>query len=51
MNIKKYLILGVGIATGVGVSIADRIINKYNAKLDIQSILDEYTTITIYFEK
>lgn len=36
---------------GIGLSIADRIINNYNAKLDIQSIVDEYTTITIYFEQ
>ena len=36
---------------GIGLSIANRIINNYNAKLDIQSIVDEYTTITIYFEQ
>ena len=31
MNIKKYLILGVGIATGVGVSIAGLSYASYNA--------------------
>jgi len=38
MNIKKYLILGVGIATGVGVSIAGLSYASYNASSSIKII-------------
>ena len=34
---------------GIGLSIANRIANNYNAKIDIESKLDKYTTIRVYF--
>ncbi len=34
---------------GIGLSIANRIINNYNGKIDIKSELDQYTIITVYF--
>ena len=35
---------------GIGLSIADRIINNYNGSLNIESELDKYTSISIYFK-
>lgn len=34
---------------GIGLSIANRIVNNYNAKIDIISELDKYTIINVYF--
>lgn len=34
---------------GIGLSIANRIANNYNAKIDIDSELDKYTMIRVYF--
>ncbi len=35
---------------GIGLSIANRIVNNYNTKIHIDSELDQYTRISIYFE-
>jgi two-component system, OmpR family, sensor histidine kinase ArlS len=35
---------------GIGLSIANRIVNNYNAKIHIDSELNKYTRISIYFE-
>ena len=34
---------------GIGLSIANRIINNYNGRIDIKSELNKYTVITVYF--
>ncbi|MBD7916187.1 HAMP domain-containing histidine kinase [Clostridium sp. Sa3CUN1] len=34
---------------GIGLSIANRIVNKYKAKIKIDSELNRYTTISVYF--
>ena len=34
---------------GIGLSIANRIANNYNAKIHIESELDKYTMIRVYF--
>lgn len=34
---------------GIGLSIANRIINNYNAEIEIKSELDKYTIIIVYF--
>jgi len=34
---------------GIGLSIANRIANNYNAKIQIDSELDKYTKISVYF--
>jgi two-component system, OmpR family, sensor histidine kinase ArlS len=34
---------------GIGLSIANRIVNNYNAKIEIESELDKYTIINVYF--
>ena len=34
---------------GIGLSIANRIVNNYNAKINIDSELDKYTRISVYF--
>ena len=34
---------------GIGLSIANRIANNYNAKIQIDSELDKYTRISVYF--
>ena len=33
---------------GIGLSIANRIANNYNAKIQIDSELDKYTKISVY---
>ena len=35
---------------GIGLSIANRIVNNYNAKIYIDSELDKYTRISVYFK-
>lgn len=35
---------------GIGLSIANRIVNKYDAKIHIDSEVDRYTKISIYFK-
>lgn len=35
---------------GIGLSIANRIINNYNARFSIESELGQYTRVTVYFE-
>ena len=35
---------------GIGLSIANRIVNNYNAKIHIDSELDKYTRISVYFK-
>ena len=35
---------------GIGLSIANRIVNNYNAKIKIDSELDKYTRISVYFK-
>lgn len=35
---------------GIGLSIANRIINNYNAKINIESKLREYTKVKVYFK-
>ena len=35
---------------GIGLSIANRIVNNYNAKIKIDSELDRYTRISVYFK-
>ena len=34
---------------GIGLSIAERIVNNYKAKIEIESELDKYTKISVYF--
>ena len=34
---------------GIGLSIANRLVNNYNAKINIDSELDKYTRISVYF--
>ena len=34
---------------GIGLSIAERIVNNYKAKIEIESKLDKYTKISVYF--
>ena len=36
---------------GIGLSIANRIVNNYNAKICIDSEVDKYTKITLYFNQ
>ena len=36
---------------GIGLAIANRIVNNYKAKIEIKSELDKYTIINVYFER